>query len=135
MNFIYGKTLATAGLLLLLSAFPVPQASAVEVEIPGLITNRTITPIGHDFYRLFSDKWQASQKINLSIQEKPSARWGSIITIKNEQNILFRTVLFPSRRNLEQVVDQAITVTSDNMAKILIDKALLKTSELAADEF
>lgn len=43
MNFIYGKTLATAGLLFLLSAFPAPQASAVEVEIPGLITNRTIT--------------------------------------------------------------------------------------------
>lgn len=135
MNFIYGKILATAGLFVLLLVFPFPPTSAAEVEIPGLITNRTITPIGHDFYRLFSDKWQASQRINLSINEKPSARWGSIITIRNEQNILFRTVLFPSRRNLEQAVDQAVAVTADNMAKILIDKALLKTSELASDEF
>ncbi|MGL4601216.1 MAG: CsgE family curli-type amyloid fiber assembly protein [Plesiomonas sp.] len=120
--------------MVLTTLYP-PPLYAVELEIAGLITNRTITPVGHDFYRLFSEKWQASDHINLTVYEKPSARWGSIITIKNEQTVLFRTVLFPSKKSLENTVNQAIVVTADNLAKIMFDKALLKTDELASDEF
>lgn len=130
----YTATLLVVGAMVLSTLYP-PPLHAVELEIAGLITNRTITPVGHDFYRLFSEKWQASDHINLTVYEKPSARWGSIITIKNEQTVLFRTVLFPSKKSLENTVNQAIVVTADNLAKIMFDKALLKTDELASDEF
>ncbi|MGL5006575.1 MAG: curli production assembly/transport protein CsgE [Plesiomonas sp.] len=130
----YISSLVSMIIIVLMALYPL-QPYAVELEIAGLITNRTITPVGHDFYRLFSEKWQASDHINLTIYEKPSARWGSIITIKNEQNTLFRTVLFPSKKSLDKSVNQAVNITADNLAKIMFDKALLNTDELAPDEF
>nr|MCX3323672.1 CsgE family curli-type amyloid fiber assembly protein [Bacillus paranthracis] len=50
---------------------------ADEVEVPGLLTDHTVSPIAHDFSRAFSDKWECDYTGNLTINERPSARWGS----------------------------------------------------------
>jgi curli production assembly/transport component CsgE len=70
--------------------------AAVEVEVPGLLTDHTVSSIGHDFYRAFSDKWESKYTGNLTINERPSARWGSWITITVNQDVIFQT--FYSRR-------------------------------------
>lgn len=54
---------------------------AVEVEVPGLLTDHTVSSVGHSFYRAFSDKWDSTYTGNITINERPSARWGSWITI------------------------------------------------------
>ena len=36
--------------------FAAGNVHAVEVEVPGLLTDHTVSSIGHDFYRAFSDK-------------------------------------------------------------------------------
>ena len=69
--------------------------AAVEVEVPGLLTDHTVSSIGHDFYRAFSDKWESEYTGNLTINERPSARWGSWITITINQDVIFQTFLFP----------------------------------------
>ncbi len=43
--------------------------AAVEVEVPGLLTDHTVSSIGHDFYRAFSDKWESEYTGNLTINE------------------------------------------------------------------
>ncbi|NCB80784.1 MAG: curli assembly protein CsgE, partial [Bacilli bacterium] len=42
-------------------------ATTVEVEVPGLLTDHTVSSIGHDFYRAFSDKWESEYTGNLTI--------------------------------------------------------------------
>jgi hypothetical protein len=69
---------------------------AVEVEVPGLLTDHTVTSVGHDFYRAFSDKWESDYPGNLTINERPSARWGSWITITANQDVIYQTFLFPT---------------------------------------
>jgi curli production assembly/transport component CsgE len=44
--------IAAAGFLLAAG-----NLQAVEVEVPGLLTDHTVSSIGHSFYRAFSDKW------------------------------------------------------------------------------
>ena len=39
--------------------FAAGNLHAVEVEVPGLLTDHTASSIGHDFYRAFSDKWES----------------------------------------------------------------------------
>ncbi len=108
---------------------------AVEVEIPGLLTDHTVSSIGHDFYRAFSDKWESTWTGNLTINERPSARWGSWITITINQSVVYQTFMFPTRRDFDKNVDIALAQTHEALDRRQIDQALLSTRDLATDEF
>jgi len=121
---------AAAGLLLAAG-----NLRAVEVEVPGLLTDRTVSSVGHDFYRAFSDKWESSYTGNLSINERPSARWGSWITITVNQDVIFQVFLFPTKRDFDNNVNAAIAQTQEALDRRQIDQVLLSTGDLARDEF
>ncbi|WP_312074333.1 curli production assembly/transport protein CsgE [Atlantibacter sp.] len=110
-------------------------AHAVEVEVPGLLTDHTVSSIGHDFYRDFSHKWESSFNGNITINERPSARWGSWITITLDQEVLFQLFLFPTKREFEKNVDIALAQTQEALQRRQIDKVLLSTGDLTSDEF
>lgn len=126
----YLTWLAAAQLLLAASA-----TQAVEVEVPGLLTDHTVSSIGHDFYRAFSDKWESDYPGNLTINERPSARWGSWITITVNQDVIFQTFLFPTKRDFEKTVVFALAQTEDALNRRQIDQTLLSTGDLTHDEF
>lgn len=108
---------------------------AVEVEVPGLLTDHTVSSVGHDFYRAFSDKWESSYTGNLTINERPSARWGSWITITVNQDLVYQTFLFPTKRDFDNNVNIAIAQTEEALNRRQIDQALLSTGDLAKDEY
>lgn len=126
----YIAWLAAAGLLLAAG-----NLHAVEVEIPGLLTDHTVSSVGHDFYRAFSDKWESSYTGNLTINERPSARWGSWITITVNQDLVYQTFLFPTKRDFDNNVNIAIAQTQEALSRRQIDQVLLSTGDLAQDEF
>lgn len=107
---------------------------AVEVEIPGLLTDHTVSSTGHDFYRAFSDKWESSFTGNLTINERPSARWGSWITITVDQDVIFQAFLFPTKRDFDRNVEIALAQTDEAIKRRQIDKTLLSTGDLTQDE-
>ena len=108
---------------------------AVEVEVPGLLTDHTVSSVGHDFYRAFSDRWESSFTGNLTINERPSARWGSWITITVDQDVIFQSFLFPSKRDFDRNVTIALIQTDEAIKRRQIDKTLLSTGDLTSDEF
>jgi curli production assembly/transport component CsgE len=108
---------------------------AVEVEVPGLLTDHTVSSVGHDFYRAFSDRWESSFTGNLTINERPSARWGSWITITVDQDVIFQSFLFPSKRDFDRNVTIALAQTEEAINRRQIDKTLLSTGDLTTDEF
>ena len=126
----YLTWLVAAQLLLAASA-----TQAIEVEVPGLLTDHTVSSIGHDFYRAFSDKWESDYPGNLTINERPSARWGSWITITVNQDVIFQTFLSPTKRDFEKTVVFALAQTEDALNRRQIDQTLLSTGDLTHDEF
>lgn len=58
--------------------FAAGNLHAVEVEVPGLLTDHTVSSIGHDFYRAFSDKWESDYTGNLTINERPQCTMGKL---------------------------------------------------------
>ncbi|MGL5384353.1 MAG: CsgE family curli-type amyloid fiber assembly protein [Serratia sp. (in: enterobacteria)] len=121
-------------LLIIMLILTALYSTAAEVEVPGLIASRTVTSVGQKFSRDFSDRW-TDPTTNLTITEKPSARWGSIMTIRVGQDILFQTVIFPTMRNYDATVDQAVAVVSAELKRRVINRALLQTGDLSRDEF
>lgn len=111
------------------------SASAAELKDPGLITDHTVTSVGHDFYRGFTDRWEKTYPETITISERPSARWGSWISIKIGQDTLYQTLLFPNRRNFNKEIDTAVASVLDALSRRQIDKALLSTGDLTGDEF
>ncbi|MDD9244107.1 curli production assembly/transport protein CsgE [Enterobacter soli] len=122
--------IAAAGLLLAAG-----NLQAVEVEVPGLLTDHTVSSVGHNFYRAFSDKWESTYPGNITINERPSARWGSWITITANQDVIYQTFLFPTKIDFDKNVALALAQTEEAINRLQIDKALLSTRDLAKDEF
>lgn len=127
--------------LFLISSFSVHAATAKNTAIdkdikdPGLITDHTVSAVGHDFYRMFTDRWERNYTETITISERPSARWGSWITIKVGQDLLYQTLLFPTRRNFGKEVDTALQGVGEALSRRQIDKKLLGTGDLSGDEF
>ena len=72
---------------------------------------------------------------NITINERPSARWGSWITITANQYVIYQTFLFPTKIDFDKNVALALAQSEDAINRLQIDKALLSTSDLAKDEF
>nr|WP_255475779.1 CsgE family curli-type amyloid fiber assembly protein [Pseudocitrobacter sp. 73] len=67
--------------------------------------------------------------------ERPSARWGSIMTIRYNQDIVFQTIVSPVMRNYDAVITQAVTSVQEEIQKRIINQALLQTGDLSSDEY
>ncbi|UAK18619.1 curli production assembly/transport protein CsgE [Kluyvera sp. CRP] len=110
-------------------------SAAAEIEVPGLVTDNTITRVGHDFYRAFTEHWEEEYPGAITINERPSARWGSWITIKVDQDLLYQTFLFPGHNDFDKQVNVALASVYEALQKRAINKALLNTGDLTKDEF
>ena len=125
------KTVPVLATVLLLHFAP---ATAAELEVPGLIVTRAVTSVGQKFCRDFSEHW-TDNKINLIIIERPSALWGSIMTIRYNQDIVFQTIVSPVMRNYDAVITQAVASVQEEIQKRIINQALLQTGDLSSDEY
>jgi curli production assembly/transport component CsgE len=104
----------------------------------GVVSNRTITVAGQEFYQNFMVAWrdkELSERYTLSIHERPSARWGSQVWIEFAQRPVFQANLSPSRAALKAVSEQAVEIAYQNIVDADIRRLLFRDQDLAADEF
>ncbi len=47
-------------------------SAAAEIEVPGLVTDNTITRVGHDFYRAFTEHWEEEYPAPLRLMNGPA---------------------------------------------------------------
>lgn len=92
-------------------------------EMRGIILDRTITLSGHAFYKSFSAHWLAanlSQPTNLVIREKPSARWGNLIIISSQGQVLYRTSIRPGKKLKQKMIMEATSTVSQKIFNRLL---------------
>jgi curli production assembly/transport component CsgE len=71
-------------------------ANGALEQATGFIVDRTITSFGAEFLREFALAWRAqggTEGIDLTIVERPSARWGSTIFIEYKNQPMARVFL------------------------------------------
>lgn len=114
-------------LLLLLSGIThLPAQTEPELELNGLVVDRTITINGHEFYRYFNMAYESPFNIsqyNLTIHEKPSARWGSRIWIQTDGKILFQAFVHPGRAKLKLIAEDAANIVRNNLFQLSLFEA------------
>ncbi len=120
--------------LLVLAPGAAPYAG--EEPIQGLIVDSTITRFGHDFYRAFSDRLADTSEMNLDlvVRERPSARWGSLIWVEQDQRVLYRQFLQP---NTSQVTDSAYLAADqvvEAIARRRLEELLQDNTDMEKDE-
>lgn len=101
------------------SAFPILLALALllphgqcraEADPDGLAINQTVTRFGQDFYNSFVKYWNEYQLVmptNLTVYERPTARFGSLIWIEYRGQRIFQQYVGPSMRAIDELAKAA----------------------------
>jgi len=122
---------------------PVARTADVNNQDPlndalgGIVTTDTITLVGQDFYTAFSQAWSAiplSERYIVSVHERPSARYGSLIWVEFRQRRVFQAFLPIARANVRPVAENAATVAFQNVMQADLSRLLFHEADMASDE-
>ncbi len=104
----------------------------------GVVVNNTVTFIGQEFYRTFVASWREApnaESFSVTVHERPSARWGSLISIEYEHREVFRAFLSPGRRDFVRLAaDDAARIVYQNVVELEVQRLLFRDPDLARDE-
>ena len=104
----------------------------------GIVVNQTITVAGQDFFQYFIAAWRdkdMTDKYEISINERPSARLGSQIWINSGQRRVYQTLLPAARAAIKPISWSAADAVYDAVVTADIQNLLFKDVDLAPDEF
>ncbi|TMN79481.1 MULTISPECIES: curli production assembly/transport protein CsgE [unclassified Pseudoalteromonas] len=108
-------------LLLLLALYLAPPGVAAdELEIDGLLLDRSISRFGHQFYYEFSDYWRdlpSTAGFNIEIKETVIPKAGTKLTLVMNNQTIYATYLGRRLEPLDARVEQAVYTVIDAMAR------------------
>ena len=113
------------------------EQHSLEDAIHGIVINQVITLVGQDFYNAFLTAWRdtpLADRYNVSIYERPSARWGSLIWVEYQHRRLFEAFLPPTRNRIRPIAERAAEQAYHNVVQADLDRLLFKDPDLANDE-
>jgi len=121
--------------LSLVLVMPFAQAGE-EDEMLGFIVDDTISHIGHEFYYSFSERLRATSPMdfNLVVRERPSARWGSLVTVEFQQRLVYRRFLPPNTVDLKDDAYNAADWVRGQIVQRKLEALLQDTTDLERDE-
>ncbi|AIH03990.1 MULTISPECIES: CsgE family curli-type amyloid fiber assembly protein [Thermodesulfobacterium] len=91
------------------------NVSAQKEEITGLIFDHTKSKIGRTFYDEFVKNWSPPSGLdifNITIEEWVDPKFGSVITIKIDDTILYQNLVQPREEDIELKVKEALEVVT-----------------------
>lgn len=116
---------------------PLRPAPAMDPYV-GFIVDSTVTFIGHEFYRSFVSAWRdqaPEDRYSLTVVERPSARWGSLVWVEYRQRRVFRTFLSPGRRDHVRLSGRsAAQQVYEAVVEADLQRLLFRDRDLAAEE-
>ncbi|MBM7455953.1 curli production assembly/transport component CsgE [Oceanisphaera litoralis] len=129
-----GRRPLLMGLLLLL--LTAGSVNANEDEMMGFIVDNSISRVGHEFYRYFTERLRDTSKLdfNLVVRERPSARWGSLVWVEYEGRTLYRNFLAPNTSQLQSVAHEAADLIREEVARQKLENMFQDTFDLERDE-
>ena len=114
------------------------DSGRIEDEISGFNVDQTITRTGHDFARYMSEYRNLhypDSTYNLTIQERPSARWGNLIWITYKNKTVFRQFLRPSSNDIRALAEETAKAIHEMVLQEKVRQAFTDHFDLGKDEF
>lgn len=112
------------------------QVHADEAELKGFITNNTVSRSGQEFYRKFCERLNSTSTLdfNLAVKERPSARWGILVWVEQDNHPLYRRFLQPNVNDMEQTAYEAADFVLQEINRKKVEALFEDTIDLAKDE-
>ena len=120
------------------NVMPDPQDQLMHDIDGGIVVDHTITMIAHEFYQHFMKFWldqPASATHNLTIYERPTARWGSIVWIEHDSRVIFRANLFSARSKTESAAETAAASINQQLEQINLQQLLFDDPDLIEEGY
>ena len=115
----------------------VDNQDALSDALGGIVTSDTITLVGQDFYTVFSQAWSAiplSERYIVSVHERPSARYGSLVWVEFRQRRVFQAFLPIARANVRPIAENAASIAFQNVVQADLTRLLFHEADMASDE-
>jgi curli production assembly/transport component CsgE len=104
----------------------------------GYIVDRTMTNFGGEFIRAFADAWRAQgggDGVDLTIVEKPSARWGSTVFVEMNNRQLVRVLLQAGRSaDIKPLAQQTAQYLQRQIADASLLRSLTRDDDLGKED-
>lgn len=117
---------------------PIERSRATLEQLSGFVIDRTITQFGAEFVRYFSDTWRdidGTAAVDVTIVERPSARWGSIVYIEQNNRPVARVFLYAGRSAaIKPLAVQAARYVSERAADKALADLLMRDPDLGKEE-
>ena len=118
---------------------PAPSAppNSLDSLAGGVVLNRTITVVGHDFYKYFTAGWRArdnNERYSIAIVERPTAIRGSEVWVEYRNKRVFRIFLSPRRSAVRKVSEQAVGMVYETIVERDLQQLLYQDYDLAKEE-
>ncbi|MDP5209326.1 CsgE family curli-type amyloid fiber assembly protein [Microbulbifer sp. 2205BS26-8] len=113
------------------------ELEAEDSLLIGLVIDDTVSGIGHEFARslsLYLSATLSEFEYNLTVHERPSARWGSVVWVTYENKQVFKTILYPGRRTFGEIVERAATQIDNNVRQKRLQELFSQNLDLAGEE-
>jgi curli production assembly/transport component CsgE len=107
-----------------LQSFPASKDMGEAADgMMGVVVNQTLTPIGYEFYRIFSILWSEkpdSGDYSLNIKERLSKRYGNRVEVYLGQKLMYAAVLPFKYDGLHTLCEKAVEDTQTNIAGLIM---------------
>jgi len=107
-------------LLSILLCFSPTVLATDELEIDGLLLDRSISRFGHQFYYKFSNYWRdlpSTAGFNIEIKETVLPKAGTKLSLIMNNQLIYATYLGRRLEPLDERVEQAVYIVIDAMAR------------------
>jgi len=113
-------------------------AQVQDDDISGFTIDQTITRVGHDFARYLAEYRNNSPNpgsYNLTVYERPSARWGNLIWVMENHKQVYRRFIQPGNNKIRSIAEQAGKVIHATVNRLKIQAIFSDKFDLEQDEF
>jgi curli production assembly/transport component CsgE len=125
-------------LLLLNTDILASPATIEDEDIAGFTIDQTITRVGHEFTRHLAHYRHSNPqdaKVNLTVYERPSARWGNLIWVTHQNRQVYRRFLQPRNNQLKSVAEEAAQQIFQIIEQQRLQALFADTFDMDQDEF
>lgn len=115
----------------------VTDKRTLDEAFAGIVADQVTTIIAQNFYGYFVSAWRdmpLASRYNVSIHERPSARWGSLVWVEFEHRRLFEVFLSPARMDIRAAGERAAAVAYQNLVRTDLERLLFHDKDLGPDE-
>ncbi|MGX5915681.1 curli production assembly/transport protein CsgE [Aliidiomarina sp. Khilg15.8] len=114
-------------LLLLFLLVWAPASPASEIEISGIVIDRTITRFGKDFFFYYTSYWRDipnTEGITVVVHEQVFPQAGTRLWVEMERETIFQTYFGRRQTDVRETAEQAVLISLNKVAEFQAESML-----------